>query len=610
MVLSDFMATKQYGTRGKSKMQLAQTSQVSTATINATQDVANELNEIMVVLPSSQGTVSPSAVRAASREREKKNGRVARSVPTPPPRPSVLKNKVGLAQKKPVAKARKTVVVLSPQVSNTDTSSSEGEQKSSKSSYVSRAEFLAVKQQLEATQSQMRGIQEKLTTMADLLQTLVSNTSAASRGQSRSSCSSEDECMGANVSSQLPEQTLSVDELKCSQGQNQSSIIGMRGTSSSPETSPPKRTPRAIDKAPTANKNCELSKECGPAASSRKDVKLRSYNGDGNVEQFLAQFHVTAALAEWPREDWGSRLATALDGRARQVLTVEPLTGKPEFEKLVALLRSRFGPESSPELWRQSLENRKRGEKETLAELSHNILEMASKAYPALELEIRKALAVAPFIRALQDEEQRRHVYAQAPRTMEEAVKAALAFENASKIEQRATVQNGRRVRAVTHDDEQLANPNEFARGRGRKQEKGGKQSEAMNVKAVTESSNSKSDDKIDGLAKSIEALATTLGSRLEQVAQQLAHSAQDRRTPQQGFGRPTPRSSPIMQQRRSPQETQQSCWNCGSTGHFKWECPEPHQWGQGPQARPNQREAGNGSGRGSSGQTRGPQFQ
>ena len=79
-------------------------------------------------------------------------------------------------------------------------------------------------------------------------------------------------------------------------------------------------------------------------------MKLRSYNGGGNVEQFLAQFHETAALAEWPREDWGSRLATALDGRARKVLSVEPLTGKLVFEKLVTLLRSRFCPESSPEL--------------------------------------------------------------------------------------------------------------------------------------------------------------------------------------------------------------------------------------------------------------------
>ena len=473
--------------------------------------------------------------------------------------------------------------------------------------------------------------------------------SATSRRQHRSS-SSEDESTRGRASKWVHNYDELVNELGGSKGQAQSLIVEVSGTNSSPEMSPPKRAPRSIDKPKTASnqfnelnatitstetlfqdispksinvstardnganaaydKNCELNKEvkeCVPiVASSRKDVKLRSYNGDGNVEQFLAQFHVTAALAEWPREDWGSRLATALDDRARQVLTVEPLTGKPAFEKLVALLRSRFGPESSPELWRQSLENRKRGEKETLAELILKILEMASKAYPTLELEIRKALAVTPFIRALQDEEQRRHVYAQTPRTMEEAIKAAPAFENASKIEQRATAQNGQRIRAVTHNDDQLANPNEFSRGRGRKQEKGGKQSEAISVKAVTESDDGKIGDKLDGLAKSMEALATNLGSRLEQAAQQLAHSAQDK----QSFGRPPPRSSPLIQRRRSPQEIQQSCWNCGSTGHFKWECSEPHQWGHGPQVRPYQREAGNGSGRRSSGQTRGPQFQ
>ena len=115
---------------------------------------------------------------------------------------------------------------------------------------------------------------------------------------------------------------------------------------------------------------------------------------------------------------------------------------------------------------------------------------------------------------------------------MEEAIKAALAFENASKIEQRATAQSGWRIRAVTQDDNQLANPNEFSRGRGRKQGKGDKQSETISIKEVTESGDGKIGDKLDGLAKSMEALATTLGIRLEQVAQQLAHSVQDKRAP------------------------------------------------------------------------------
>ena len=125
----------------------------------------------------------------------------------------------------------------------------------------------------------------------------------------------------------------------------------------------------------------------------------------------------------------------------------------------------------------------------------------------------------------------------------------------------------------------------------------------------MTKSGDGKIGEKLDELPKSMEALATTLGSRLEQVAQQLAHSAQDKRAPQQSFGRPSPRSFPLMQRRRSPQEIQQSCWNCGSTGHFKWKCPDPHQWGHDPQVRPYQRVAGNESGRGSSGQIRSPQF-
>ena len=125
-------ANYKYGTRGKYKLQSAQTSQVSATTINATHDVTTELNDIMVDLPSNQGnTVSPSAMRVASREREMKNKRVARNIPSPSPRPPVLKNKVSSVQKNPVAKAKKTVVLHSSQASNTESSSSEGELKTS-----------------------------------------------------------------------------------------------------------------------------------------------------------------------------------------------------------------------------------------------------------------------------------------------------------------------------------------------------------------------------------------------------------------------------------------------------------------------------------------------
>ena len=399
------MATKQYGTRGKSKLQSAQTSQVSAATINAARNVTNKLNDIMVDMSSSQGnTVSPSTVRAASRKRARTNKKIIKSVPVSPPRPPAIKNKTSLTQKNSVAQFEKSVIVRSPQSSGAEITSSEDEMETvnDRIDYVPKREFLAVNQQLEAREQELLRIQEKLTAMsysqmamADLLQTLVTHTSANNRMQSKGS-SSENDSMRGRASKRVHNYDESVNDLKGSKGQAQSLVVEVNGNSS-PETSPPKRAPRSIDKPNTASnqfnelnttktstetlfqdisptsinvstvrdnganaandKNCELNKEvkkCVPnVASSRKDVKLHSSNGDGNVEQFLAQFHMTAALAEWSREDWGKRLATALDGWARKVRTVKPLTGKPAFEKLVALLRSRFGPESSPELWRQ-----------------------------------------------------------------------------------------------------------------------------------------------------------------------------------------------------------------------------------------------------------------
>ena len=113
------VANHKYGSRGKSKLPLTKTSLVIVATVNATQDVTKELNEIMVDMPSSQGnTVSPSAVRAASRERARTNKKIIKSVPVPPPRPLAIKNKASLIQENSVARVKKSVIVRSPQSIN------------------------------------------------------------------------------------------------------------------------------------------------------------------------------------------------------------------------------------------------------------------------------------------------------------------------------------------------------------------------------------------------------------------------------------------------------------------------------------------------------------
>ena len=173
--------------------------------------------------------------------------------------------------------------------------------------------------------------------------------------------SSEDDSTRGRASERVQNYDESVNELRGSKGQAQSLIVEVSGTNSSSETSPPKRAPRSIDKPKTASnqfnelnttitstetlfqdisptsvnvstvrdneanaaydKNCELNKEvkeCVPiVASSRNDVKLRSYNGDGSVEQFLAQFHVTAALTEWGRkQEKGGKQSEAISVKA------------------------------------------------------------------------------------------------------------------------------------------------------------------------------------------------------------------------------------------------------------------------------------------------------
>ena len=119
------------------------------------QDVTNELNDIIVDLPNSTqcngNTISSLAVRAASREQEMRSKKVVKNISLPPPRPPTLKDETSSTQKRPVTKAKTTVVERSSLSSSTESSSSEGELKTvyGYGNYVLQSKFLAVRQQLK-----------------------------------------------------------------------------------------------------------------------------------------------------------------------------------------------------------------------------------------------------------------------------------------------------------------------------------------------------------------------------------------------------------------------------------------------------------------------------
>ena len=148
----------------------------------------------------------------------------------------------------------------------------------------------------------------------------------------------------------------------------------------------------------------------------------------------MAQFKLVADLSGWPDEQWGGRLAASLEGKARRILALEPLLSRPSFEQVSRLLRASFGSEASPEVYRQELENRRRGEKEKLTDLSHSITDVMDKAYPNLALEERKQLAVGYFIRALTNPQQQLRVAESSSRDLTKVLELALSWENAYRM--------------------------------------------------------------------------------------------------------------------------------------------------------------------------------
>ena len=220
---------------------------------------------------------------------------------------------------------------------------------------------------------------------------------------------------------------------------------------SSSDTDPPPRKSKRVKVS---------SKEEKRPRRKAIDIEAPTYGGDAYVDEYLKQFRVRARLAGWPKSEWGSRLLISLEGKARGILTTSNLSDEPSFKELSTLLKKRFGGEASAQVWRATLTQRKRGERESLTELAHSIMEAVVKAYPKRDEDTRQDLATTYFINALLDEGQQQHIFTHEADTLEQAVKLALAYENARRSVHKHSAQFRPRVHVVqeeeSEDEEEL----------------------------------------------------------------------------------------------------------------------------------------------------------
>ena len=367
------------------------------------------------------------------------------------------------------------------------------------------------------------------------------------------------------------------------------------------------------------------------AVNSKFEFKPRPYNGNGWVDQYLTQFKYGAESAKWPREEWGLRLITALEGKALRVITESrlPPDQKPSFEIVAKLLRDTFASDASRDVWLTTLEHRRRYQNESLTELSQAITELVSKAFPGTDVEERHRIAVGYFARAT-GSSLRQHTLASRPKSLAEALQTALAFENACRLddldEKRVkTVDRSSKIRTMgagpegddqsnessavyvtqsnsdVRHDRQAAADRQTPRPAGRiiwqfcgKNGHGAKDCWAGNRAAPYGRQENQSHwptrteqeagDRVHRLERELMLMN-------EQVRQLTTDRQPAKAAIAHGVGAPA--------QSELPPRLPGSCYNCGATDHWANACPQPRNQGRG-RGRGRGR-WGNGSGRGGS---------
>lgn len=270
-----------------------------------------------------------------------------------------------------------------------------------------------------------------------------------------------------------------------------------------------------------------------------REVKLKPYGGDSDVDYFISQFCMAARLGNWPEERQGEILGTLLIGKARRLLPRDPDAPTPSFKELSQKLRSHFGAEGEPDYFQVLLDSCSREKKESINDLKGRIIELVDKAYPSVSIDERKKLYVGPFIRALSDEGQRQAVRMSRPKTLEQAAESAIVFESHVRSEETGhTKAKKTSVRAVSY---------------AAQQETSGAQKNPKQAKTKTPSpAIIQPQQTAESQADMISAITASVMEQMTALFQWPTESGNPRRT-------------------RVPR----LCYHCQKPGHFKRSCPE-----------------------------------
>ena len=182
-------------------------------------------------------------------------------------------------------------------------------------------------------------------------------------------------------------------------------------------------------------------------------MKPQLYDGEEDLNEYLAQFEILAEINGWNYETKSLYLAGSLKGGARALLNELDKESRKDYDSLVKVLNTRYGSAEKSELYRAKLQTRNRGKDETLPELAQSIKKLTRQAYPSAPSALTSVLALEHFIDAIPDSDLRLRLRESNPKSINEAETLAVRLETLKLAER----QKGRMVRQVdSGDNEQL----------------------------------------------------------------------------------------------------------------------------------------------------------
>ena len=195
--------------------------------------------------------------------------------------------------------------------------------------------------------------------------------------------------------------------------------------------------------------NPNLTEDCSSKGDNLFKVKLQSYSGTEDLEDFLVYFDTLAEIYGWNDKAKSLYLASSLIGPARSLLTEMTLDERREYQTLVQKLSVRFGTANKCELYRAQLKTREQRQDESISELAVAIRKMVCLAYPNMPVNVVEMLAVGCFVDALNQPELRLRLREINPKTLSEAETFVIKVEHSEKLTNILLVSREKRSKTV-----------------------------------------------------------------------------------------------------------------------------------------------------------------